>query len=120
MGILSTILLSVGGIGYNNIQRDLHTILDNQKIAFSQVNVNTEQINTLRKDLGELEVIVQRNKEHSDAKLELYESNLSDFYRNMKFRPITKIIHKDLDTMYYDKKYYNSLYSMFDSPIKAK
>jgi hypothetical protein len=114
MGILSTILLTIGGIGYDNIQKDLHSILENQKIAYSQVNVNTEQINTLRKDLSELEVTVQRNKEYTDAKLDLYDSNLRDFYKNMKFRPVTELIHDEPDAMYVDRKYYDSLYSMFD------
>ena len=121
LGILTTLTLSFGGIFYANLQSGVNSILEEQqkvrielKESYSQTNINTGEINNIKKEIENINKQISKNQDYINAKFDIQESNLREFYRSMKFKPVSQLIHKQSDTMYLDKRYYNSIYSMFD------
>jgi septal ring factor EnvC (AmiA/AmiB activator) len=125
LGILTTLTLAFGGIFYANLQSGINSIMIEQqnvahqlKESYSQANVNQEEIKTLKIDVSNIKIQLVKNQDYTNAKFDIYDSNLREFYRSMKFKPVSQTLHnKESDSMYIDKKYYNSLYSMFDVPF---
>lgn len=117
LGLLGTIILGLGSIGYNNLQTTLNEIKTEQisvakelKETYSNQNVNKEEITTIKKDIKDLNELVAKNQDYTNAKFDMYESNLREFYQSYKHKPLSQI--RELypeNHMWIDEKYYDTL-----------
>jgi hypothetical protein len=122
LGLFMTLSGAFGMVAYNNIQASLDKLILNQDKMISQVIENTKDISLINNDLFKLHQQVKEESDYTRTKFQLYDDNISNFYRNYGYlfkRPTSVVIPRNNDTMYIDKKYYRYLNSMFDLPFNA-
>jgi hypothetical protein len=82
LGLFMTLSGAFGMIAYNNLQSTLDTILQNQDKIYLQVEINTKDIAANTKDIFQLQKEVNYNKDYMNAKFDLYDLNITQFYRD--------------------------------------
>ena len=118
LGVFMTLSGAFGMIAYNNLQNTLDTILLNQDKVYLQIAENTKDIAANTKDIFQLQKELNYNKEYMNTKFDLYDLNITQFYRNYGYlfkKPVSKVKTQPEHYMWINKKYYNELESMFDN-----